>query len=957
MANLTWGRTKELLLLHILQLNKVDVAVITEAELPEMSASSFAIDGFVSFPAGPSKGKVRLLVLIRSSLAIGAKAAVSKTIPNSVNDVTIWIEMTLKHSLMVIGGIYRPWTGTAQEGEHLAEYIKQLSKATQKYKHVLVCGDFNLDQNRREDTSYNRRKLLQVLVDGTDEAGLHYHPTPSTWQSHGKFDGKHKVSCIDHVYSYGFSVSVSVLSDATTDHRPVLAAIDMSPNRGDQQLQERRNFSKIGRNELMSALEDWPWSDIYVLENEEKIHDFILKGVTAALDRVAPLRIPKPAQREDLYLSKETLRAMEKRDLATSRPAYRVLRNKVTSLVRRDRLNTNLTKLTKAKGDPKVLWNLANQALGKAGRTPLPASINIEGTATTDKRQAAEGMNQYYIDKIEKLRSKLPTTPSAPPTLAPSAKKFEFKFANAGRTARIIKGLGNTTALGNDGIPASVWKMGVDCLAGPVSHLINRSLANGRVPQGFKKGKVIPVYKGKGKSVVDPASYRPVSLLPALSKVLELVVKEDLENFLQLTNGLPNSQFGFRSGRSTTTAVAAAHGSWLKAKQEGEMVAILAFDFSAAFDTVDPAALIEKLARLGVVGKRESSWFLSYMTGGQQSVEWDSVRSKPLEVKYGVRQGSILGPLLFLTIMADLPTALGINSDCIVGYADDVCLWATGKDKLKLKEKLEKTAAAFVNFANYNALSLNPSKTQLLLTGTGSHKMLEGFSVRVDDAVITPGKSLDLLGVSFDTTLSSRPYGCDMARAARHRSALVARLGAHLPEGHYLQQLAGGIISGKICYAAAAMAPTRISDDDPLCDSARSVQIAMNDAARVITGNKRADKLRIGDLLLKAKMPSYNQLAVRATAIETWKAFHSSDGKDGDRNPLGLLMFGSRFGSGLERRSTRAAEDGKICQSVYLDCMVSRGTRIWNLSSELRNASTFSSAISAARGFAAQCPI
>jgi hypothetical protein len=136
--------------------------------------------------------------------------------------------------------------------------------------------------------------------------------------------------------------------------------------------------------------------------------------------------------------------------------------------------------------------------------------------------------------------------------------KFLFKFANAKKTTKTIRGLNNTEALGVDNILMSVLKKGVEVLAGPVAHLINRSLAEGKVPAQFKIGRVHPIYKGKGKPREDPASYCPVSILPALSKVFETHVKEDLEEHLRKVNGLPGSQYGFRPKRSCTSALAHA---------------------------------------------------------------------------------------------------------------------------------------------------------------------------------------------------------------------------------------------------------------------------------------------------------------------------------------------------------------------------------------------------------------
>jgi hypothetical protein len=116
---------------------------------------------------------------------------------------------------------------------------------------------------------------------------------------------------------------------------------------------------------------------------------------------------------------------------------------------------------------------------------------------------------------------------------------FHFKFTNVKRTSEVIKGFNITESLGTDSIPTSVLKKGVEVLAGPISHLVNRSLASGWVPEAFKIGLVHPIHKGKGKLQEDPGSHRPVSILPAMSKVLETLVKGDLEGHLKRVNGLP----------------------------------------------------------------------------------------------------------------------------------------------------------------------------------------------------------------------------------------------------------------------------------------------------------------------------------------------------------------------------------------------------------------------------------
>lgn len=147
-------------------------------------------------------------------------------------------------------------------------------------------------------------------------------------------------------------------------------------------------------------------------------------------------------------------------------------------------------------------------------------------------------------------------------------------------------------------------------------------------------------------------------LLCALSKILETTVKSDLVAHFAKTDAIPTTQHGFRAGRSCSTALASAQAGWLSGLKAGQMVGILGFDLSSAFDTLHPSTLLDKLKSVGISG-RSNSWFESYLVGGEQQVDWEGERSKFARVLFGVRQGSILGPILFLLHTADMASAVG----------------------------------------------------------------------------------------------------------------------------------------------------------------------------------------------------------------------------------------------------------------------------------------------------------
>lgn len=510
-----------------------------------------------------------------------------------------------------------------------------------------------------------------------------------------------------------------------------------------------------------------------------------------------------------------------------------------------------------------------------------------------------------------------------------------------------------------DGIPVSVLKKGAMVLSSPIAHVINRSLASGTVPCGFKVGCVIPVHKGKGKSVTDPASYRPISILPALSKVLEAVVKADLESHLAKVDALPNSQFGFRPHRSSTAALATAHAQWLRGSQEGKVVGVLAFDLSSAFDTVDKAQLLPKLTALGIQGTARN-WFESYLSGGRQCVDWNGTRSCFADVKFGVRQGSILGPILFLVLMADLPNCLNIDQDATVGYADDICIWAVGKDLNSVKIDLDNIADNFGRFAAGNGLIMNASKTQLMVGGRTKSKDLVDFTIMVESTPVRPASNLELLGVRFDNQFTTAPHDATVATAARQRAAMIGRLTHHLPRGIYLQQLAKGLVLGKIGYAVAAVTAPRLANNPaPPSAGHKAVQVAINDVARSITGMKRTDHVRVDNLLHRAGLPSANAVAARAVAMEAWKAFHSNDGPHGSRNPCGNILFPTAGDLSTDIRFTRSKTSGIVIQPLpcVANTFADHAVTLWNMFPNLRGAKTKHAAMTIAKAISQSVPV
>jgi hypothetical protein len=217
-----------------------------------------------------------------------------------------------------------------------------------------------------------------------------------------------------------------------------------------------------------------------------------------------------------------------------------------------------------------------------------------------------------------------------------------------------------------------------------------------------------------------------------------------------------------------------------------------------------------------------------------------------------------------------------------------------------------------------------------------------------------PRDRVELLGVTFNQTLMTRPHKMHVEDADRLCSSLVARLGHHLPQGRYLRQLSTGLILGKISHALPAVASPRLVAEDKEKGTYRSVQTAVNDVARTITEHNRKDHVTGEDLLMEAKLPTVNFLVTTAVAMEAWTAFHSSDGNSGGRYPLGKNIFGR---GSTSMRTSRASAAGKVLIALRgADTLVTHTARVWNECPDLRVAASKADARRAARLIAATCP-
>ena len=329
-------------------------------------------------------------------------------------------------------------------------------------------------------------------------------------------------------------------------------------------------------------------------------------------------------------------------------------------------------------------------------------------------------------------------------------------------------GLNINKSTGLDGIPGRFIKDAAEVIIGPITHIINASLRSGVVPNDMKIAKVIPLHKKKSK--LDAGNYRPVSILPIVSKILEKAVFLQLNNYLVDNNLIYQFQSGFRGSYSTDTCLIHLQDHIRNQTAAGNYTGMILLDIQKAFDSVDHQILCNKLSAMGV---QSIEWFRSYLSGRNQVVSINGVESDPLAITCGVPQGSILGPLLFLCYMNDMPNAI----DCLLlQYADDSALIYSDKDPNNISKILSSNLKNGNKWLIENKLSLHMGKTELILFGSNRKlSQYSDFSIVCDGQTIKAKHSVVYLGLELNQYLDGDQIALDIVGKVSSRLKFLYR--------------------------------------------------------------------------------------------------------------------------------------------------------------------------------------
>ena len=481
---------------------------------------------------------------------------------------------------------------------------------------------------------------------------------------------------------------------------------------------------KINKVKFKQELQDVNWFLVFASDNPNVSYDNFILIFLTLFNNIFPLKVRQVYENtiKNKYITNEIKSLIVKKNklqrLYAKRPQtygaeYKRIRNKVTNKLRSARAQFFRNKLTNSRGNSKQIWNTINDVLNrhKTKNNDTIEFTDEEGVKHSDPGSVADMFNKFFVNIGKILANQVIDEGSRPEDYFGVRIENNVNFGDTSFTEieDLIANLGDAAA-GCDNVPVKLVKFVINEIKAPLKHIFNCSLRTGIFPEKLKISKVIPIHKKDNKTEIT--NYRPISLLPVFSKILERLIYNRLELFLQNNKIIYSNQHGFQPKKSTTSALLNLTDNILESFDKNQFCVGAFLDFSKAFDTVNHSILVKKLEHNGI---RNTPLRLiqNYLSNRQQYVHFKDTDSSKRHITHSVPQGSILGPLLFNLYINDIINS--VNKLKLILYADDSCFFNSHTNLHTLIENINNELIDVNKWLSANQLTLNIKKSHYII--------------------------------------------------------------------------------------------------------------------------------------------------------------------------------------------------------------------------------------------------
>lgn len=657
--------------------------------------------------------------------------------------------------------VYRPPSFSLPNTILLFELLSSLVKNCNA---VLICGDFNFAGINWKNPTYYDFSSMEILLFLVSQ-GLAQLIDEPTHISGNTLD---LLIVSDQFLVNQWSVSESLLS---VDHYSIVFSLDILC---DNTCASSTSFDFRHCTDLKVFLSHINWELIFEnCDNSEKFWTEFKNVIKFGAENLLRKKTLPIAGRRNLFpLSRETKKALSEKKRSWIlfksfkchfyKEVHRFWTKKVTKLISNDRANHEML----IAQDPNMnrFHKYVKQVLGR-GSGNFPVVTDLAGNNHLDSLGKATAFNDYFCSVFVDDDNIVPPFPRRYHGDHP-LESIDFSCASV---MSALKSLSYSLSSGPDGFPPRLFKNLRDALVFPLSKLFTVFFELEVLPKDFTSAVVVPIFKGKG-NLSNVENYRPISLTSVACKCMERCIKDEILLFLTRNNLINLDQHGFLPRRSTLTELLECFNDWIQSVQSRSITDVVYLDLRKAFDSVVHSKLLLKCWSYGIRGK-VLSFIRAFLSNRLQSVRINGIFSNERPVLSGVPQGSVLGPLLFLIYINDLPDC--VSSSIVKMYADDTKIYSSYARSLTFSVDLQGDLDSLESWFTTWQLTLNISKCSVLTLSPGFTDARPTYEV--SGSLLNSVTCVRDLGILVSSRMDFSDHCNDLVSKASRKLGLIYR--------------------------------------------------------------------------------------------------------------------------------------------------------------------------------------